>query len=171
VLPGSKLREEETGVSAMERVVDEDLAAMGASVRWHPMVGRSQTSYFKHSPTHGLKTMYHRTVYTGFADAEQIGSYIPTPRDAFAPQFSTRATGTLSGWLRRSPGARVQAVQEHAASILRGIPDVAVCADEDGSAFYVWLVDEEFHALEGDDARPILEQWVREMVASSAYNL
>merc|ERR550534_3377678 len=120
------------------------------------MVGRSQTRYVKDSPTYGFKTMYSRTLYTGFVDVEQNLSYIAAPRDGFVPQPSASRTGTLSGWLRRSRGARVQAVQKQATEVLRGIRDVAVCDTKDGETYYVWLLDEEFQAIEGDDARPVL---------------
>jgi len=163
VLPGSKRKEQETLVAAMERVIDEDLNVMGVSVEWHPLVGRSETRTFKDSPTYGFKTMYSRTEYTGHISAEQIGTSIPAPREEFSPRLSVERTW-CPRWTRSE---RVKVVQERVAEVLRGIPDVVVCDKEDRGSWYAWLSDEEFQALGGDDAKPILEQWIQQVARSS----
>jgi len=167
VLPGSKRREQETSAAAMERVVDEELGAMDLSIEWHPMLGRSETRTFKISPTSGLKTVYSRTVYTGFACAEQAGWSITAPGKGFAPQSSAKPTRVALPCPSRKRSTCVQAVQEHVTEILRGIPHAVVCDREHRRFLYAWLLDEEFQALEGDAARPILEQWLREVTKST----
>jgi len=46
---------------------------------------------------------------------------------------------------------------------LKGISDLVVCEKDGRSSWYAWLLENEFQALEGDDAKPILQQWIKEI--------
>jgi len=162
VLPGSKRREQETASAAMQRVVDEDLEATGTVIAWTPKVGKSRARSFKDSPTYGIKTMYSRTLYTGIV-REHVWPTTPAPCEAFAPKFSKGPGRVQCQCPRRSRNTPVQVVQREAARILKGIPDVAVCAKEDRRIFYAWLLDDEFAALERPDAKPMIFQWLEQI--------
>jgi len=167
VLPGSKRKEQETTVAAMQRCVEEDLSALCTEIEWHPKLGKSHTVSFKDSPTFGLKTMYSRTLFMGFVNDDFVGSSaFTTPGEDFSPKFTNEPPSARFGCLRRSRSSQVEDKQKEVANVLRGIPDVVVSEQQHRSVIYAWVSQGDFEVLEVDEAKPILDQWV-EAVASS----
>merc|ERR1712217_815750 len=64
-LPGSKRQGMESYESAIERVINDDLKCFRSCLDWSTTSSRSTETFFRHSPTYGIRTRYSRTVFTG----------------------------------------------------------------------------------------------------------
>lgn len=187
-LPGSKRREKESNQDALDRMVREDLGALAPLLAWHENFRKEVETFFRASPTYGIRTRYCRTTSMCMVDhsLEHITEPVPAmdlqeptdERSWFCAGRRRRtvedheepAVGFCAG--RRQRGAEVREAQAKALEILGGLKEVVVLPTAArGFDVYAWLLPEELAALADETALPMLQRWAAELHTLSCWEI
>jgi len=165
LLPGVKRKWREAYMSAVERLLEQDLVEIAGQVETHFEEGFEQTVVMNPSPTYGIRTRYLRTTFQAVLGPGAKLSTVPAPKTMQQP-----AQPSSFVRLFRPDVARASEVEQQTAAVLAAHTSAVVlrCNENNRASrkLYLWLNRQEFEALSHAMAKPIIQQWVASLLES-----
>lgn len=159
-LPGTKCQDKETNQESLDRVIKSDLRFVAPSIRRSANFRKEVESFFRESPTYGIRTKYCRTTYMSLLDDSLERYTVKVPPAPLGEQLEEEQRRRFM-FRRRRTTEEFLKHWARATDVLNTIKEVIVLSNEKGGGdIYVWLQQADFDTISEKGVSPLLERWV-----------